>query len=101
MYGSGITVTRTGYDSAGIETDVAEDVAEYVYLVTLLKRITGESFGMAVANPSGTTSSISISILENSGAPLSGKFTITCRESENAQNFTTSEIGFGHWTQGI
>jgi hypothetical protein len=100
---SGIRVERTGYDASGVETDVAADVTRYVYTVTLLKRVSANSFTMAAAGSTdGTSSTISIQQTQQSGVPLSGKFKIACKVNDgDAVPFETAEMGFNHWCPGI
>ena len=75
------------YDAAGVVTTTSNLSKKYVYTIKLIRRITGFSFTTASALPIGTiTSTIQIVKPSDEGgiassAPLTGKFTIQCKDT--------------------
>lgn len=101
-YRSSISVTRTSLDDLDQETTDSSLVTKYRYNVRLLKRISGTSFDSLIATTKNTQATIDAdqgpSIL--SSTPLGGKFRIQCTDFDG-NDWTTGDIGYGHWVQGI
>jgi len=100
---SPVSVKLEMYDQAGVLTTTSNLAKKYVYTIRLMRRITGFSFTTASALPIGTiTSTIQIVKPSDEGgvassAPLTGKFTIQCKDKNDVlhtspvMNFDTSD----------
>lgn len=105
---SHITVTLAMFDADGVVTSNSALAKKYVYTTKLIRRITGYSFTTATALPIGTISS-TIEIVKpsdtalggiQSSAPLSGKFTIQCKDKNDVLH-TSAIMNYDQWDEGI
>lgn len=84
---SNISVTLEMYDAANALTTVTASATKYVYVVKLMKRITGFSFSSVTAAPVGTiTSTVTVQPPYGtsgtaSSAPMTGNFILSCADS--------------------
>jgi len=100
-WGSDISVTMTMYDDGDVETADSSLAAKYVYSVTVLKRITGTSFSSAAVLQDEAEATITIDMpSQESSAPLSGSFIISCPD-EQGSIFSTREFTYTDWTNGL
>ena len=103
---SHIAVTLVMYDAAGVVTSDSNLAKKYVYTIKLIRRITGFSFSTASALPIGTiTSTVQIVKPSDEGgvassAPLTGKFTIQCKDKNDVLH-TSPVMNFDQWDEGI
>lgn len=101
VWGSDISVTKIMYDYMMQETSDSSQAFTSKYEVTLLKRIMGPSYsGAAILQEMGG-SVITLDLpWQQSSEPLQGNFVVTCPD-ENGNEFSTWELGYDHWVQGI
>jgi hypothetical protein len=103
---SHIAVTLVMYDAAGVVTTTSNLAKKYVYTIKLIRRITGFSFTTASALPIGTiTSTIQIVKPSDEGgiassAPLTGKFTIQCKDTFEKTHISPI-MNFDQWDEGV
>lgn len=83
---SDIDVTRTMFGSNGTETDNATLCTKSIYNITLKRLISGTSASSILTTKTGSTATITVrmpSEVQTSGAPLTGKFRIQCKNAHN------------------
>ena len=93
VWGSDISVTKQGYDMMGEETSDESDIFRAVFTVTILKRIDGPSFTSAAVLQDGPGAVVTVTLSQESTAPLAGNFVITCPD-EQGNDWSTKEFGF-------
>ena len=101
VWGSNIDVFKVDYDESDIVTEDSTLVVRSIYTVRLRKLINGPSYttAMVLADPMDATVTIGMQT-QDSTEPLSGSFVVTCPD-ENGNLFSTIEMTYTHWTQGI
>jgi hypothetical protein len=83
------------FDSSDQETTTSGDSVKHIYSVRVKKLIDQASFSTAMVI--GTVSStISIAKIQDSSAPLGGKFKVTCPD-ENGNLWSTGEFDYNKW----
>ena len=100
IWGSNVEVKK--YETNDKFETVESGSTQIVYTVKVLKAIDGDGFTSAtVLKKKGTTSDIAMSaLLTKSSPPLSGKFNIVCKNSDNTE-FSSRDFNWNEWTDAL
>jgi hypothetical protein len=103
-FGTDITVVKTYFDEANVETEDSSLGVTVKYTITLNKLINGASANAATASPVTSTATFLVTPPSQgvlSTPPLAGKYTITCTDTDGIE-WTTPEMGYSSyevWTE--
>ena len=100
IWGSNLEVKK--YETNDKFETVDSDSTQIVYAVRVMRAIDGDGFTSAtVLKNKGTTSEITLSdLLTKSSPPLSGKFNIVCKNSDNTE-FSSRDFNWNEWVDAM